>query len=74
MAFGSQMEQRPRTAETIMLIGRWSSNAYVRYLQMNDVRRRKISQSMASVSTEMLDDARERGDVGDGDRWAREGL
>jgi site-specific recombinase XerC len=57
-------------AETIMLLGRWSSECYLRYLRMNDHRRRDISRSMSQVSTEVLDLARARGTVGAGDRWA----
>jgi hypothetical protein len=56
-------------AETIMLLGRWSSDCYIRYLQMDDARRQKISASLAKVSTETLEDARERGLVGTSDVW-----
>jgi hypothetical protein len=58
-------------AETIMLMGRWSSACYVQYLRMNDVRRKKIAASMAAVSTETMEDAKARGVVGKGYRWSK---
>jgi hypothetical protein len=51
-------------AETIMLLGRWSSDCYVRYLRFDDNRRRRVSASIR-VTTEVVTTATSHGLVGE---------
>ena len=55
-------------SETLMLLGRWASDCYVRYLRVDDARRREISASMALVQTSDLQAAQTRGLVSE-DGW-----
>ena len=49
--------------ETIQMLGRWSSDCYLKYLQMNDARRKEVALSLAKVTTELLSAEQARGKV-----------
>ena len=51
------------SSEMIMILGRWSSDCYIRYLRVDDHKRRMVSSSMAKVTTEDVVTAIEQGAV-----------
>jgi hypothetical protein len=60
-------------AETIQMLGRWSSDCYTRYLRMDDARRRRMSKAMSEVVAEDHAESKERGEVDALDRWSGSG-
>jgi site-specific recombinase XerD len=59
-----------QSAETIQMLGRWSSDCYTRYLRMDDSRRRRISKAMSEVVSTDIEDSKVTGEVDSLDRWS----
>jgi hypothetical protein len=55
-----------QSAETIQMLGRWSSDCYTRYLRMCDSRRRRISKAMS----EDIEDSKVASEVDSLDMWS----